>query len=129
MVFYSMLNYFKDMHVSSKQLPHFIISAVEHDSVKLVAFHLEKQNLAGTTLKIHNNRITFVSVFACVLYQVQNHKSKFNFVSVISEVTEIPVDQNGVISVTNVIDTIKPNTVLISIMLANNETGVIQVCL
>jgi cysteine desulfurase len=42
-------------------------------------------------------------------------------------ITEIEVNSNGCVEVSNVIDAIKPNTILISIMLANNETGVIQV--
>jgi len=45
----------------------------------------------------------------------------------LKEITEIEVNQNGFLEITNVIDSIKPNTILISIMLANNETGVIQV--
>ena len=45
------------------------------------------------------------------------------------EITEIEVNQNGFVEIGNVIDSIKPNTILISIMLANNETGVIQVFL
>lgn len=42
------------------------------------------------------------------------------------EVSYIDVDQNGVISPENVESAIKEKTCLISIMLANNETGVIQ---
>jgi cysteine desulfurase len=45
----------------------------------------------------------------------------------LKEITEIEVNQNGFVEIGNVIDSIKPNTILISIMLANNETGVIQV--
>lgn len=44
----------------------------------------------------------------------------------LAEITEIEVNQNGVVSVKDVIDSIRPNTILISIMLANNETGVLQ---
>lgn len=47
----------------------------------------------------------------------------------LKEITEIEVNQNGFVEIGNVIDSIKPNTILISIMLANNETGVIQVLL
>ena len=36
------------------------------------------------------------------------------------------MDLSGAFKVSDVIDSIKANTVLISIMLANNETGVIQ---
>ena len=44
-------------------------------------------------------------------------------------IDNIEVNQNGFVEIGNVIDSIKPNTILISIMLANNETGVIQVLL
>ena len=42
------------------------------------------------------------------------------------EITQISVDQSGAFDVKDVLTAIKPNTILISIMLANNETGVIQ---
>lgn len=42
------------------------------------------------------------------------------------EVTFVPVDEGGKISSETVINAIRPNTKLISIMLANNETGTIQ---
>lgn len=42
------------------------------------------------------------------------------------EVSYVPVDRNGVVSVDEVTNRIQPDTVLVSIMHANNETGVIQ---
>ena len=45
------------------------------------------------------------------------------------EVTEVPVSkETGQVPVNDVIAVIQRNTVLVSFMLANNETGVIQVC-
>ena len=45
------------------------------------------------------------------------------------EVTEVPVSkETGQVPVNDVIAVIQRNTVLVSMMLANNETGVIQVC-
>ncbi|MCG3148706.1 MAG: Cysteine desulfurase IscS [Verrucomicrobiae bacterium] len=41
-------------------------------------------------------------------------------------VTYLPVDRNGMVSVRDVEAAIRPTTILISIMHANNETGVIQ---
>ena len=38
-----------------------------------------------------------------------------------------PENTTGAVSVKAVLDSIKSNTVLISIMLANNETGILQV--
>ncbi|MNW44065.1 Cysteine desulfurase [compost metagenome] len=42
------------------------------------------------------------------------------------EVTFLPVDRNGVVNVTTIEESIQPNTVLVSVMHVNNETGVIQ---
>ncbi len=42
------------------------------------------------------------------------------------EVTHIPVDTSGVVSVDEIKKSIKPNTVLVSVMTVNNETGAIQ---
>lgn len=42
------------------------------------------------------------------------------------EVTYLPVDKDGLVKPEQVLEAIKPNTVLISIMFANNEIGTIQ---
>jgi cysteine desulfurase len=42
------------------------------------------------------------------------------------EVTYLPVDENGLISPEDVLNAIKPNTILISVMFANNEIGTVQ---
>ncbi len=42
------------------------------------------------------------------------------------ETTYIPVDKNGIVNVAAVIKAIRPDTILISIMYANNEMGAIQ---
>lgn len=42
------------------------------------------------------------------------------------ELTVLPVDRNGQVSVDEVVHAIKPETVLVSIMYANNEIGTIQ---
>ena len=42
------------------------------------------------------------------------------------EITRLPVYQNGIVRTTDLVDAIRPDTVLITIMLANNEIGTIQ---
>src|SRR5688572_4472561 len=42
------------------------------------------------------------------------------------DVSYLPVDGEGRISVTSVKDAIRPDTILVSVMAANNETGAIQ---
>jgi cysteine desulfurase len=42
------------------------------------------------------------------------------------EVTELPITTEGIVDVTGLPDQIRPETVLISVMLANNELGTIQ---
>jgi len=43
---------------------------------------------------------------------------------IFAEVTVVPVNKRGVLQVEDVLSAVKPNTVLITIMMANNETGV-----
>ncbi len=43
-----------------------------------------------------------------------------------AEVTYLPVDKNGLISAEQVQQAVRPSTILISVMFANNETGVIM---
>ena len=42
------------------------------------------------------------------------------------EVTRLPVYQNGIVRIEDLLDALRPDTVLITIMLANNEIGTIQ---
>lgn len=42
------------------------------------------------------------------------------------DVSVVPVDQNGLVSPEHVAEALKPNTRLVSVMLANNEVGTIQ---
>ncbi|XP_033996819.1 selenocysteine lyase isoform X2 [Trematomus bernacchii] len=73
----------------SSDLPHIITSNVEHDSVKLVAEHLQKEGKA--------------------------------------DVTYVPVSKvTARVEVEDILAAVRSNTCLVSIMLANNETGVIM---
>lgn len=84
-------------------LPHIIISDIEHDSIKLVGEYYEKNGLAG-----------------------KRKNSKLKLFIYLKEVSIVDVDSNGVIKLAEVKNIIRSNTILVSIMLANNETGVIQ---
>jgi cysteine desulfurase NifS len=42
------------------------------------------------------------------------------------ETTVLPVDPNGVVAPATLADALRPDTILVSIMLANNETGAVQ---
>ena len=44
----------------------------------------------------------------------------------LADVSYADVDENGLVNVTSIVELVRPNTILISLMLANNETGVIQ---
>ena len=118
-VFFSMLEHYKELRARAEaantpvaKVPHMIVSKIEHDSVKLIADYYKAQQLAGEHLPPPSSaKRTGDSILLA--------KS--------SEITEIEVNQNGVVNVKEVIDSIRPNTILISIMLANNETGVLQV--
>ncbi|XP_034091526.1 selenocysteine lyase [Gymnodraco acuticeps] len=73
----------------SSGLPHIITSNVEHDSVKLVAEHLQKEGKA--------------------------------------DVTYVPVSKvTARVEVEDIMAAVRSNTCLVSIMLANNETGVVM---
>jgi len=67
---------------------------------------------------------------AHVITQVSEHKCVLDSCKEIEkeghEVTYLPVDDKGRVSPKQVADAIKENTVLVSIMLANNEIGTIQ---
>ena len=43
-----------------------------------------------------------------------------------AEVTYVPVEPNGIVKAEKIISAIKPNTILVSVMYANNEIGTIQ---
>lgn len=67
-----------------------------------------------------NHIITTVTEHKCVL-DTCRHLEQKGF-----EVTYLPVDKNGLISLTDLKNAIKDNTLLVSIMIVNNEIGVIQ---
>lgn len=73
---------------------------------------------------------TFCSRFVSSPYFAQEHKCVLDSCRKLQEegfdVTYLPVQKNGVISLEELEHAIRPDTSLISIMTVNNETGVIQ---
>ena len=85
----------------------------------------ESNNLAliGTFRKYRNkgNHIISSAIeHPCVLDTLEFLKAEG------AEVTLLPVDKNGFISIKNLEDSIRDDTILISIMFANNEIGTIE---
>lgn len=113
-------------HNGGEGLPHIITSNVEHDSVKLVAEHLQKEGRAGrrpfpgTWCRWIRCFLSSFSRFAssvCLRHRVA-----------VTDVTFVSVSKlTARVEVEDVVAAVRPNTCLVSIMLANNETGVIMV--
>ena len=86
----------------------------------------EGNNLAikGFALKYKNrgNHIIVSAIeHASVLEVAKQLHDEFGF-----EVTYLPVDEHGEIDITNLINAIKDNTILVCVMAVNNEIGVIN---
>jgi len=65
-----------------------------------------------------------------IITQVTEHKAVLDTFRELErqgfEATYLPVDEDGIVPAQRVIDAMRPDTILVSIMMANNETGVIQ---
>ncbi len=85
----------------------------------------ESDNAAikGVSMAMKNlgNHIITTSIEHHAVLHTCHQMEQFGF-----EVTYVPVDNNGLVSVQDVVDAITDKTILISIMLANNEIGAIQ---
>jgi cysteine desulfurase len=65
--------------------------------------------------------ITAPTEHHAVLHTAADLAERFDF-----EVTQLPVDRHGLIEPADVVATLRPDTALVSIMMANNEVGTIQ---
>ncbi|MFL2756831.1 MAG: cysteine desulfurase family protein [Dehalococcoidia bacterium] len=85
----------------------------------------ESDNAAikGVSMAMKNlgNHIITTSIEHHAVLHTCHQMEQFGF-----DVTYVPVDHNGLVSAQDVIDAITDKTILISIMLANNEIGAIQ---
>jgi len=91
----------------------FTSGGTESDNAAIKGVAMAMKNLG-------NHIITTTIEHHAVLHTC-HQMEKFGF-----DVTYVPVDHNGIISVDDVMDAITDKTILISVMLANNEIGTIQ---
>jgi cysteine desulfurase len=85
----------------------------------------ESNNLAikgvAEYLREQGNHIVTVATEHKAVLDTCKHLERHGY-----EVTVLPVDADGLVTAQQVADAIRPTTVLVSVMFANNETGVIQ---
>ena len=97
----------------------------DKDEIVFTSGATESNNLAikGMISKIKRGKNHFISLnteHKCVLEALRKVELEG------AEVSILKVNKNGLINIKDIINTIKNNTVMISVMIANNETGVIQ---
>jgi cysteine desulfurase len=65
-----------------------------------------------------------------IITQVTEHKAVLDTFRELErqgfEATYLPVNEDGIVPAQRVIDAMRPDTILVSVMMANNETGVLQ---
>jgi cysteine desulfurase len=88
---------------------HVITTQIEHEAVLNACQALEKEGAAASSANIAANG-------------ANNNATPRKAI----EVTYLPVDSNGLVDPESVRDAIRPHTVLITIMHANNELGTVQ---
>ncbi len=92
----------------------------------------ESNNLAikGLIYKVSGKQKTFISKPHIITSQIEHHcvldTCRNLAESGLAEVTFLPVNKEGIVEVAEIEKAIKKNTVLVSIMYANNEMGAVQ---
>ena len=86
---------------ASKRTKHIVTSNVEHPAIENYLRHLESSDSENTDTGDKSDHIKVT-------------------------VTRVPVDTEGKVSAKEMIDAITPDTVLVTLMLANNESGALQ---
>ncbi|HSG27403.1 MAG TPA: aminotransferase class V-fold PLP-dependent enzyme, partial [Candidatus Krumholzibacterium sp.] len=102
-----------------------LLLGCEPDEIIFTSGGSESNNLAikgaAYALRDRGNHIITSAVEHPAVIEVCRHLESEGFT-----VTRLPVDGEGLVSVDDLRDAIKPSTILVSIMHANNETGTIQ---
>ncbi|MFW5986505.1 MAG: cysteine desulfurase family protein, partial [Halanaerobiales bacterium] len=103
-----------------------LLSADHREEIIFTGSGTEADNLAikgvGMVLKDEGNHI----ITSAIEHHAVIHTCEFMEKQLGFEVTYLPVDKNGFVSVHDLEKAIRDDTVLISIMMANNEIGTIQ---
>ncbi len=85
----------------------------------------ESDNLAligiANALKEKGNHIMISAIEHHAIFNAAEELKRQGF-----DVTVLPVDENGMVNLVSLVDNMRKDTILISIMLANNEVGTIQ---
>lgn len=103
-----------------------IISA-QKDDIVFTSGGTESNNLAILGVFEAHKKDGFIPHFITISIEHPSVLEVFNEIKKRGgEVTILPVNENGIVSAHNIREAIKENTVLVSVMYANNEIGTIQ---
>ena len=113
----------KDIEKARSHIANLI--GADNDEIVFTSGATESNNLAikGMISKIKRGKNHFISLnteHKCVMEALRKIELEG------AEVSLLKVNKNGLVNINDIIKAIRSNTVMISIMIANNETGVIQ---
>lgn len=103
------------LHVESSEVI-FTSGATESNNLAIIGAVRAWMKETGQTAHVITTQIEHSSVFNCCKQLVEEGV----------EVTFLPVDHNGIVNIASIEESIQVNTMLVSVMHVNNETGSIQ---